>query len=234
MGCCGGWGETYGPQRAQPQIQATGGKRVATVLILCSAPTPTLSKAPLFSSVPSSGWGGGRKKREKRPSWGCLTQKPSAQPSRQGFASVSSPGHGPVLSGARRGRRDGILGTTALSARGRQSAPQLPGSSAPRVGAPEKLAGRERRRGKEKKREARSPASWSRLREPGLKRRRRRSRSRRGRTTERKPRRRLRLCSGSAPAAGGAVAAAEPRAPPPAAYPAPRSPFRGLGAPGPG
>lgn len=39
---------------------------------------------------------------EKRLSWGHLTQKPSAQPSRRGFASIPSPGHRPVLCGAHR------------------------------------------------------------------------------------------------------------------------------------
>lgn len=114
-----------------------GRKPAATVSIPCRTPKPTLSKASSFSSVPFSG-GGGRQ--EKRPSWGCLTQKPSAQPSRRGFASVPSPGHSPVLSGGRGGRGgrgDGILGTAALSARGRRSATKLPRSSAPRVGARE-------------------------------------------------------------------------------------------------
>lgn len=66
------------------------------------------------------------------------------------------------------GAWDGVVGTAGLSARGRLWAPQMPGELRAAGRGSGKLSGRERDEGEDKKGEARPPASWSRLQEPGL------------------------------------------------------------------
>lgn len=65
------------------------------------------------------------------------------------------------------------MGTAGLSARGRLWGPQLPGELRAAGRGSGKLAARERDEGEDKEGEARPPASWSRLQEPGLEGRRR-------------------------------------------------------------
>lgn len=76
------------------------------------------------------------------------------------------------------------------------------GPGPPRGSGSGKLAARERDEGEDKEGEARPPAFWSRLPEPELEGRRR---SRSWREDARESGTAMRLCSGSAPAAGGAA-----------------------------
>lgn len=146
----GCWGREGRARSPGSTAYEPGRKPAATVRIPCRTPKPTLSKASSFSSVPFSG-GGGRQ--EKRPSWGCLTQKPSAQPSRRGFASVPSPGHSPVLSGGRGGAR-GARGWDTGHSRALRPRSVFRHEATPELCAAGrgsgKLAGREREEGEER------------------------------------------------------------------------------------
>lgn len=95
------------------------------------------------------------------------------------------------------------MGTPTLSARGRLWAPAAAGGELRAAGRGSgKLAARERDEGEDEEGEARPLASWSPLRAPGLGGRRR---SRSWREDAGASGTAMRLCSGSAPAAGGAA-----------------------------
>lgn len=184
------------PRERSIKAKRPAGRRPSTHLV------PPCLRHPSSPVSPPSGWGGVKK--EAREKTKLELSYPKAQ------CPAISPGlclgpHPRTWSCSLRSAPrawDEILGTPALSARGRLWVRQLAGVLRAAGRGSGKLAARERDEGEDEEGEARPPASWSPLRAPGLEGRRR---SRSWREDAGASGTAMRLCSGSAPAAGGAA-----------------------------
>lgn len=184
------------PRECSITAKSPAGRRSSTPLV------PPCLRHPSSPVSPPSGWSGVKKEAREKTKLELSYPKAQCPAISPGLSLGPQPRTWSCSLRSAPRAWDEILGTPALSARGRLWVRQLAGMLRAAGRGSGKLAARERDEGEDEEGEARPPASWSPLRAPGLEGRRR---SRSWREDAGASGTAMRLCSGSAPAAGGAA-----------------------------